>query len=88
MVNLSRISLVPPSLPMTQSTSPLLHLDHVHRARGNAQAPRILGDQVEAGEATWYRSDVEIGEPSQKSGKKMEIPGKCAGHFNFEAICF
>ena len=30
----------------------LLHIHHVHRARGNAETTRILGDQVVAGEAT------------------------------------
>ena len=37
----------------------LLHIHHVHCARRDAEATRILGHQVVAGEATWLRQGAE-----------------------------
>lgn len=55
----------------------LLHIHHVHRARGNAETTRILGDQVVAGEATW---------PKKRVGDRWRIQNSKNGKFNFEAF--
>ena len=55
----------------------LLHIHHVHRARGNAETTCILGDQVVAGEATW---------PKKRVRGRWRIQNSKNGKFNFEAF--